>query len=100
MALLLLQCRLEVQEFIQRQKGTLGLRSIVDLSLSYDTENREIAHFGSGDDRLWSAAVEKNQVKIDTATATSAPILSTAPNICREIHARAQLGEPLSNHDR
>ena len=34
MALLLLQCRLEVQEFNQCQRGTLGLRSMADISLS------------------------------------------------------------------
>jgi hypothetical protein len=38
--------------------------------------------------------------KIDTATANPAPIPSTAPKIYSEILARAQLGEPLSNHDR
>jgi len=59
MALLLLQCRLEVQEFFQRQKGTLGLRSTADLFLSYARNNSEIAHPDTGDDRSRGSAVEK-----------------------------------------
>lgn len=101
MALLLLQCRLEVQELSRRQKCTLGLHSMADHSLSYAGEDSEIAHLDTGDDRTRNSAVKKTPVKeIDTAAATLAPIPSTVPNIRSEFLARAQLGEPLSGHDR
>jgi hypothetical protein len=101
MALLLLQCRLEVQEFNQRQRGTLGLRSMADISLSYASEDSGIVHPDTDDDRSRNSAVEKIPVRqIDSATETLSPRPSTAPNICNEILARAQLGEPLSDRDR
>jgi hypothetical protein len=74
---------------------------MADNSPSYAGENREIAHLDTGDDRSGISAVEKAPVReIDTAAAKFAPIPSTVRNICSEILARAQLGEPLSGHDR
>ncbi len=101
MALLLLQCRLEVQEFNQCQRGTLGLRSMADISLSYASEDSGIVHPDTDDDRSRKSAAEKISVRqIDSATETLSPRPSTAPNICNEILARAQPGEPLSDRDR
>ena len=74
---------------------------MADISLSYASEDSEIAHSDTDEDRSRNSAVEKIPVKkIDIATAALSPRPSTAPNICSEILARAQLGEPLSDRDR